>query len=524
MSNGYDSLSPNVSQVIAATSNSNLTAVELSLISVDSELNYKNNETNFEGNKNKKKYVVLFSCLVIQLCVRWIGVFGNYLPYLASVMTSKNIDLSNQSNDDHYIEERYNYYTDKIVWTYSIATVMLNLTMCIGGQIEYKFGPKLVVLIGSLLIISGLCLTYVVLEYSNNPYLLYCSYGTLGAGSGILYTTPYLIGMRWFEDENKKGIVSGLILSGLSLSLMSLTALSTQFVNPNNIPIDSKIGFIKQPSVLKNVSTSFLKFAVICFSLFLFGIIFIQNPPPYTTHVSKETIYSDYGVSLKHKKTTVLSTNSLENKSLIKGEIKKRDFQSVKSIVCCATFWNLFFTLFFLPWTYIGSQWKEFNNKFLGIENDQMLSIMASSSAICQFIAYIFSGYLFDKLQLKNRNGYKILMSIIALCLILFIGSWTQLKLIKNDTLLIVCAWIWVTVLYVLLSGPHVLLPTQTAHIYGTQKGGIVYGLLSCARIGSTLYSMAAITQTRKALGWFYMNLFWLGTQCILFILILVSK
>ena len=456
------------------------------------------------------------------------AVFGNYLPYMASKVTFNNIDTSTMTDSE--IEREYKYYIDEISWTYSIWVIVYSITMPIGGKIEYKFGPKIVIFIGSLLIMLGLLLTYLIFETVDSPYYLYFSYGILlGSGCGVMFTTPYLVGMRWFEHQNKKGIISGLIFSGISWSSMMFNLLSTQFVNPTNIPIDQNIGFIKEPKVLNMVSTSFLKFAILCFCLFGFGIIFLRNPPSFshknTDDIStvddadrkkKESIYSDYDMmeAIKHKKSDQISLISNDdNKGL-----------RIKRIMYEARFWNLWLTILVLPVTYVYSQWKEFNNKFLGIENDQILSIMASVSGICEGISRLFWGWIFDKLESNGRNAYKIVMGFIAFFSITFIASWTQLRHIENEDLLIVLAFIWLVVLYTIISGALTLLPIQTAHIYGTQKGGIVYGLLYCARIGGTLFSMTAVIETRQLLGWEMMNNFWVGTQVILFVLVLTSK
>ena len=344
-----------------------------------------------------------------------------------------------------------------------------------------------------------------------------------------MFTTPYIVGMRWFEHENKKGIISGLIFSGISWSSMMFNLLSTQFVNPSNIPIDQNIGFVLTPKVLDNVSTSFLKFAALCLCLFGFGIIFLRNPPGFTQNIDdndnddmtnkKQSIYSDYDMmeAIEHKKSDQISLISNENNHFVN---KSR----IKSIVCESRFWNLFLTILVLPVTYVYSQWKEFNNKFLGIENDQILSIMASVSGICEGISRLFWGWIFDKLEANGRNAYKIVMGIIAFLSVAFIASWTQLRHIDDENLLILFAFIWLVVLYTIISGALTLLPIQTAHIYGTQKGGIVYGLLYCARIGGTVFSMTAVIETRQLLGWEVMNNFWVGTQVILFILVLTSK
>lgn len=383
--------------------------------------------------------------------------------------------------------------------------------MSIGGRIEYKFGPRVAVFIGAFLIVCGLCSCYFVFEYSSNTYFLYFSYGVLlGCGSGIMYTTPYIVGMRWYEHVNLKGLVSGIIFSGISLSSMMLNLLCTQFVNPQNIKIDQRIGFVEEATVLNNVSTSFLQFAIICFCLFLLGIIFIQNPPSYNHHQkNKIPIYSD--------------TNYQQNTDQMRL-IPQQNEENLKTIVCEPKFWNLFLTILVLPITYVYSQWKELNNRYLGIENDQILSLMPSIANISEGVSRLFWGYLFDYLIAKQRNAYKIMMGHIAVLSVLFIASWTQLKHIENELILIICAFVWLIVLYTILSGALTLLPIQAAHLYGTQKGGIVYGLMYCARIGGTLFSMTAVTQLKELLGWVMMNNFWVCTQIILLILVLTSK
>ena len=124
---------------------------------------------------------------------------------MASVITAKNIDESGMSEAE--IETKYKYYIDEISWTYSIWVIVYSFTMAIGGKIECKFGPKIVIFIGSSLIMLGLFLTYLVFETVDSPYYLYFSYGILlyvenatnaigsGAKSKIhsIATTPYNI-------------------------------------------------------------------------------------------------------------------------------------------------------------------------------------------------------------------------------------------------------------------------------------------------------------------------------------------
>ena len=128
---------------------------------------YKHDQSSFLHKY--KQYIVIIAAVSTKLATSWQGVFGNYLSYLSSLMTYKNIDVSNA--DINYIEEQYNYYTDEINWTFSIYVITGGLSVGIGSKIEYHYGPKLSCIIGSVLILLGLITTFLVCEYTANPYL-----------------------------------------------------------------------------------------------------------------------------------------------------------------------------------------------------------------------------------------------------------------------------------------------------------------------------------------------------------------
>lgn len=445
---------------------------------------------------------------------------------MASVMAFKNRDPTNE--DMSYLESQYNRYVDDISWTYSIFIIVYSLTMPIGGKLETKYGPKLVILFGATLILSGLISTYFVFAFSSIPYLLYLSYGVaLGGGAGIMFTTPYIVGMRWFEHHHRKGFVAGLIFSGFSWSSVMFNLLSTAFINPTNIPIDQRIGFIQEQSgVLDNVPSCFLKLAALCLFLYILGIMLIANPSEYRTGPEMETAgeveFNEFTPSARSTPSTSTSDKSsllsTFNAKQIDGTL------SIKEVVAEGAFWILFFSMLLLPVTYVYSQWRVFNVSYLGIEDDRVLSVMGSTSSVIEGVSRLVTGWLFDWLQMRGQGAYKVIMGTIAGIATIFIATWTQLVHIEDDTIKLVFAFLWLMVLFAVTRGALTIVPIHTAHLYGTKQGGVVYGLLYLARIGGTLFSTLAIVETRQLLGWLYMNYFWVATQCILFVLTMYAQ
>ena len=119
--------------------------------------------------KKYQAYIVVLGALCFCLGVGFNGLWGNYLSYISSLMVSKNIDVNNE--DTNYIEQKYTEYTNDLSWTYSIYICCLCATTSVGGKIEYHYGPKLSCIIGSVLILLGLITTFLVCEYTANPYL-----------------------------------------------------------------------------------------------------------------------------------------------------------------------------------------------------------------------------------------------------------------------------------------------------------------------------------------------------------------
>jgi OFA family oxalate/formate antiporter-like MFS transporter len=94
-----------------------------------------------------------------------------------------------------------------VAFTLSIACIALGVL--VGGRWQDRKGPAPVALTGALLFSAGIFLS----QYTHALWWLYVCYGILvGFASGVGYTCPLAVGMKWFPD--KRGLVTGLMVMG----------------------------------------------------------------------------------------------------------------------------------------------------------------------------------------------------------------------------------------------------------------------------------------------------------------------
>ncbi|CDF59258.1 L-lactate MFS transporter [Thermobrachium celere] len=85
--------------------------------------------------------------------------------------------------------------------------------MPLGGKLISKYSPKIVLIIGSILVGLG----WIGSSFSKNIVMLTITYGVVaGSGVGIAYGVPIGVVSRWFPD--KKGLALGILLSGFGMS------------------------------------------------------------------------------------------------------------------------------------------------------------------------------------------------------------------------------------------------------------------------------------------------------------------
>ena len=86
------------------------------------------------------------------------------------------------------------------------------------GRLTDRYGPKMVVFFGGLLLGCGFFLT----GYIQEKWQLYLTYGLMsGCGAGLIYLPPVGLAPKWWPD--RKALATGVIVLGLGIgsSLMA---------------------------------------------------------------------------------------------------------------------------------------------------------------------------------------------------------------------------------------------------------------------------------------------------------------
>ena len=144
-----------------------------------------------------------------------------------------------------------------------------------------RLGLRLTTVIGLLVLIGGTAASFG--SIMSSYWLTVLTFGLfVEIGSGVSYMAPMIVAMKWFPD--RKGLVSGLVISGLGLSSLLLIPLQTGFIDPKNLISDykpdsnSEFFYFSQSEVLDRVPHSFLLLAVIYVVLGFIGIAVMVEP------------------------------------------------------------------------------------------------------------------------------------------------------------------------------------------------------------------------------------------------------
>ncbi|MCL1038151.1 OFA family MFS transporter [Shewanella submarina] len=109
---------------------------------------------------------------------------------------------------------------------YTIAIVTFSISLLLAGIIQDRFGPRRVLIAGTLL--SGIGL--IASGFGTTPDMLIVSFGLIaGGGIGFAYACLAPAAMKWFAPS-RRGVVNGLIAAGFGLAGVYLAPLITTLI------------------------------------------------------------------------------------------------------------------------------------------------------------------------------------------------------------------------------------------------------------------------------------------------------
>ncbi|HPC73479.1 MAG TPA: MFS transporter, partial [Syntrophales bacterium] len=92
---------------------------------------------------------------------------------------------------------------------FMIFLALFAIMVFFGGQVMAKLGPKMLGMIGGIIVGAG----WMLASQSSSINMLNITYGVIGGGGvGLAYGVPLAVNGRWFPD--KRGLALGLTLAG----------------------------------------------------------------------------------------------------------------------------------------------------------------------------------------------------------------------------------------------------------------------------------------------------------------------
>lgn len=156
------------------------------------------------GKASKQGYLYIFLGIIIMMCLGTV--------YSWSVFRI-------------HIENTFQIGSTQSGLPYMLYLAVFALFMIVTGRFLDKTNPRMIILVGGLLVGLGWFLS----GFANNVYTLSLTYGIItGAGVGIVYGVPIAVVTRWFPKGN--GIMVGLVLIGFGISPLVTAPLARSLI------------------------------------------------------------------------------------------------------------------------------------------------------------------------------------------------------------------------------------------------------------------------------------------------------
>jgi len=114
----------------------------------------------------------------------------------------------------------------EISLAFSICVLVFGVTTFFAGKMSDKYGPRIIVAIGSVILGIG----FVMSGYVSSKGGLYLTYGLIaGLGGGMVYLPPIATAPKWWPD--RKALATGFAVVGLGLGSFIMGPLATYLIN-----------------------------------------------------------------------------------------------------------------------------------------------------------------------------------------------------------------------------------------------------------------------------------------------------
>lgn len=361
--------------------------------------------------KNFNRWLIVPGAILIQLCLGAI--------YAWSVFRKP-------------LEGALNITSTQASLPFSFVLIFFALATVLGGRLQDKFGPRVIAIVGGVLLAFGMILA----SFAKSISMLVIAYGIIsGIGIGFAYVCPISTGVKWFPD--KRGLITGLAVAGFGAGALIVGPLARMM-------IDALGCFV----TFRYLGAAYL-------ILIIIGALILRTPPAG---------YKPAGWTPPQSTTTI-----------------RTDF-SPAQMLASGQFWLIWLTYFAgcAAGLMIIGQTSPIAQELAGFTKE-VAALGVSVLAIFNALGRIFWGRISDTIGRTRSLFLMFLINAIAI-----IGYF----LIPTAPFIF---WIGIALVGSTFGGYLALYPAITADYYGTKYSGVNYGLVFTAYgIGGLLANIFA--------------------------------
>ncbi len=272
-------------------------------------------------NNNIKGICSLIGSILTHLLIGNIFGFGNFIPYLISYLTYTGKEINDL--DLYFIP--------------AIGIALHNMLPSLTGYLDYILGTRILLLFGIILISIS---QFLVFKFTTEYYILIISYILFGIANSFTYFQTMKNCWKYFP--NKKGIITGLILSSFGLSVFIFTSIGDYIINPKGLSILDN-GYYNEE--ISNNFLVYIKFYL--FSVIIIGFISVILVFPYEDEYKIEELINENDNINQYKilpkdstnNSKIEDNNSEENISNTQNNNnKKEEYPSLNECLCSKEF------------------------------------------------------------------------------------------------------------------------------------------------------------------------------------------
>ena len=161
----------------------------------------------------------------------------------------------------------YRFSATQTAWIFSACLAVFALVMVLAGRWQARTGPRLMSMLGGLLLGLGFVLGGL---FGGTFWGQFISIGIVaGTGIGMAYVVPIAVGVKWFPD--RKGMITGLAVAGFGFGATIWVKMAGSWFG----------GLLNTTQVLglPNVQSVFFIYGIVFAVLVLLGSLVMVNPP-----------------------------------------------------------------------------------------------------------------------------------------------------------------------------------------------------------------------------------------------------